>query len=104
MSKTKKKTTQPETCVRLSPIEIINRELDTSEGGKICITNKIRKRNTFMGDAVRIDRDTLFLNAEIGQRKYKDRIKTITTIKHCEVNKDDFWVTEFIIDLKPKKG
>ena len=67
---------------------------------QIRIVNKIRKHNTFVGDAVRNDRDTTFLNHEIRQIKYKGKIKRITTIKECDVSDDGYWVTEFIIDLK----
>lgn len=70
---------------------------ETTHG--ICIVNTIPKRNIFLADAVRMERDLAFLNAEIGQRKYKGKIKSITTIKHCEVI-DGNWVTEFDIELK----
>lgn len=63
------------------------------------ITNRIKKLNTFLADAVREERDKTFLNAEISKRKYKGKLKTITTIKHCEVIDGD-WVTKFIIELK----
>ena len=58
------------------------------------------KRNTFLADAVRDANDARVLNAEIGKRIYKGKIKKITTIKHIEVTDDGDWLTEFIIELK----
>ncbi len=67
---------------------------------QIRLENKIPKRNTFLSDTYRDERDALILNAEIGKREHKGKIETITTIKHMVVDADGFWVTEFIIDLK----
>ncbi len=67
---------------------------------QIKITNRLKKRNTFLADAVRDERDREFLNKEISQRKYKGKLKDVHTIKHYEVSADGYWVTEFIIDLK----
>lgn len=64
------------------------------------IENRLKKRNTFLADSVRNDRDTAFLNAEIGQRKYKGKIVSITTKKYCEVSSEGDWVTTFDIELK----
>lgn len=66
----------------------------------IKITNRLKKRNTFLADSVRDQRDAEFLNAEISQRKYKGRLLTVTTVKHYVVSADGFWVTEFVIELK----
>ena len=67
---------------------------------QIKLVNKIARRNTFLADQVRNDRDAVVLNAEIKKREHKGKIKTITTIKQMEVNKEGFYVTEFVIDLK----
>jgi len=67
---------------------------------QIKLFNKMPKRNTFLPNAYRDERDAIVLNAEIGKRQHKGKIKTITTIKHMDIDKQGFWVTEFIIDLK----
>ena len=67
---------------------------------QIKLVNKIARRNTFLADQVRNDRDAVVLNAEIGKREHKGKIKTITTIKQMEVNAEGFYVTTFVIDLK----
>ncbi len=70
------------------------------------IENRRKKRNTFLADSVRDQSDRDFINTELGvtrgsglKRKYKGKIKKVTTIKHYELIDGDF-VTEFIIDLK----
>lgn len=70
-----------------------------AEPVQVRISNRRQKRNTFFADAVRDESDRDFLNAEIGLRKYKGKLKTVTTIKHIEPI-DGEWITEFIIDLK----
>ncbi len=87
-------------CKLLKAQTTPDNEQTAAEPKQIRIVNKIRKRNTFIGDSVRCDSDTIFLNAEIGRRKYKGKIKRITTIKEYLVSDDGFLVTEFIIDLK----
>ncbi len=72
---------------------------EDAPAGTVRIENRRKKRNTFLADSVRDDDDKRFLNAEISQRKYKGKLKTITTIKHYDVI-DGAWLTEFIIDLK----
>ncbi len=67
---------------------------------QIKITNRLKKRNTFLADAVRDERDDEFLNREISQRKYKGKLLRTTRIKEYVVSADGFWVTNFIIDLK----
>ncbi len=67
---------------------------------QIKLVSKIARRNTFLANSVRDERDAVILNAEIGKRDHKGKIKTITTIKQMEVNKAGFYVTKFIIDLK----
>ncbi len=67
---------------------------------QIKIANKIKKRNTFQPDAVRNERDADFLNAEIGKREHKGKIKRITTVKEIDVDSDGYWITTFTIDLK----
>lgn len=66
----------------------------------IRITNRIKRRPTFLGDAVRDERDQEFLNKEIGKREYKGKLLRVTRIKEYVVSADGYWVTEFIIDLK----
>jgi hypothetical protein len=77
----------------------------STETSAICvhIENRIRKRNIFLADSVRNERDVAFLNKEIGQRKYKGKIVSITTIKYCEVSAEGEWVTSFDIELKEQK-
>lgn len=87
-----KATTPP--CPRATPPE----EPAAPTGFRL--ESKIRKRNTFLGDAVRDERDKEVLHAEIGKRQYKGKIKTVTTIKHMDVTEDGFWLTEFVVDLK----
>ena len=64
------------------------------------IVNRLKKRNTFLADAVRDERDAEFLNKEIGQRKYKGQLLRVTRIKEYVVSDDGYWETKFIIDLK----
>ncbi len=70
------------------------------ESKQITIVNRLMKRNTFLADAVRDQRDDEFLNREIGQRKYKGKLLRTTRIKEYVVSADGYWVTTFIIDLK----
>ena len=67
---------------------------------QIKITNRLKKRNTFLADAVRDERDAEFLNREIGKRIHKGKLLRVTRIKEYVVSADGFWETEFIIDLK----
>ncbi len=67
---------------------------------QIKLTSKIPKRNTFLPDAYRDERDAEVLRGEIGKREHKGKIKTIITIKQMDVSSDGFWITEFTIDLK----
>lgn len=69
-------------------------------GNEIKIVSKIRRRNTFMSDKHRDERDTERFNVEISKREHKGKIKTVTRIKQMEVDADGFWVTECIIELK----
>lgn len=66
---------------------------------QIKLVSKIPKRNTFMADKHRDERDSEVLNKAVGGREYRGKIKTITRVKHMQVSKDGFWVTDFIIDL-----
>ncbi len=70
------------------------------KGNTINLVSKIPKRNTFLSDSVRDERDAEVLRAEAGKREHKGKLKTITTVKHMEVSIDGFWVTEFAIELK----
>ena len=70
------------------------------KGNTINLVSKIPKRNTFLSDSVRDERDAEVLRAEAGKREHKGKLKTITTVKHMEVSEDGFWVTEFAIELK----
>ena len=67
---------------------------------QITIVNRLKKRNTFLADAVRDQRDDEFLNREISQRKYKGKLLRTTRTKEYVVSADGYWVTTFIIDLK----
>ena len=68
--------------------------------GQIIIFNRLKKRPTFLADAVRDQRDDEFLNRELSKREHKGKILRTTRIKEYEVSADGFWVTKFIIDLK----
>lgn len=65
----------------------------------IHLESRIPKRNTFLADAVRTDRDALVLNTEIRKRIYKGKIAKITTVKYIEPVDGD-WLTTFDIELK----
>lgn len=69
-------------------------------GKRITIANRLKKRNTFLADAVRDQRDDEFLNREISKREYKGKLLRVTRIKEYVVSADGYWVTNFIIDLK----
>ncbi len=72
----------------------------TEPAASIRIVSKIQKRNTFLANSVRDERDAVVLLAEIGKREHKGKIKRITTIKEMDVDESGFWITTFIIDLK----
>ncbi len=72
----------------------------TAEPKQITITNRLKKRPTFLADSVRDQRDDEFLNREISKREHKGKLLRTTRIKEYEVSDDGFWVTKFIIDLK----
>ncbi len=78
-------------------------EDEPEEKSQIKFTSKIPKRNQFLADKHRDERDAEVLRAEASKRDYRGKIKTISTIKHMDVNEDGDFVTEFIIDLKEKK-
>ena len=67
---------------------------------QIRLENRIPKRNVFLADSFRNERDAKVLNKEIGKREHKGKIKCITTIKHMEVTESGDWLTEFIIEMK----
>ncbi len=88
-------TKTPEPTPEAAPLE-----------GPIRLSNRRKKRSTFLADSVRDQSDRDFINNELGttrgsglKRKYKGKIKTVTTIKHYDLIDGDV-VTEFIIDLK----
>ena len=72
----------------------------TAEPKQIKIVNRLKKRPTFLADAVRDQRDDEFLNRELSKREHKGKILRTTRIKEYEVSDDGFWETTFIIDLK----
>ena len=67
---------------------------------QIKFVSKIPKRNQFLADKHRDERDAEVLRAEASKRDYRGKLKTITTIKHMNVNAEGNFVTEFILDLK----
>ncbi len=104
-----KKTKAPEAPVAMPEIKPpITVERDKKAGvtlvvrteNQIKLVSKIPKRNTFMSDKYRDERDTELFNVEISKREHKGKIKTVTRIKQMEVDADGFWITECIIDLK----
>lgn len=107
---TKKKVTKKVAKAKKTTSKAIKTEATPTVGpeGKVSmakplevkLVNKIQKRNIYFPDSYRDERDLKVLHAEIGKRQHKGKIKTITTIKHMEVDSDGFWVTEFIIELK----
>jgi len=97
-AKPKARTVPTEAKVEM-PKEVV--QMGTNEPtSRIELVSKVQKRNTFMPDAHRDERDLAILRAEIGNRRYKGKIKTITTVKQMDVDKDGFWITEFTIELK----
>ncbi len=73
---------------------------NTATPTQLKITNRLKKRPTFLADAVRDQRDDEFLNRELSKREHKGKILRTTRIKEYEVSDDGYWVTSFIIDLK----
>lgn len=74
-------------------------EPEPVEPKKIEMTAKWPKRNTFLPDPVRDDRDTEFLNKELRKREHKGKVVRVTRIKEYEVI-DGFWITRFIIEVR----
>jgi len=72
---------------------------DAAPTRTIKLTNKIPKRNMFLADAVRNERDTEVLNQELRKREHKGKVLRTTTVKEYEVI-DGHWVTNFVIELK----
>jgi hypothetical protein len=66
----------------------------------IHLESRIPKRNTFLADAVRDDRDAVVLNTELRNRIHKGKVVKIVTTKYAEVTADGDWLTEFDIELK----
>lgn len=100
MSKKKKVSKKKESKVGIPEVAPEGVNVPSEVPKQIKLANKIQKRNTFLADAIRNERDAEYLNATIGRREYKGKIKTVTTVKHYEVDEDGFFVTEFTIDLK----
>lgn len=65
----------------------------------IYLESRIPKRNIFLADSVRDERDSAVLRQEITKRVYKGKITKITTVKHMQLV-DGCWLTEFVIELK----
>ncbi len=84
---------------RLAP-DPVDPKPSTADPKQIKMVNRIKKRPTFLADAVRDQRDDEFLNREISKRIYKGKLLRVTRIKEYVVSDDGYWVTEFIIDLK----
>jgi len=86
--------------------KIVDKIVSTNKSKKpqkptqIKLVSRILKRNTFLSDQHRDERDAEVLRKKIGGREYKGKLKTITTIKNMDVSDDGYWVTEFVIDLK----
>ena len=74
-------------------------ESEPAENKRIEFSNKLPKRNTFMSDAIRDERDSEKLNAELRKREYKGKVVRTHRIKEYEVI-DGFWVTNFIIEIR----
>ncbi len=72
----------------------------TANPTQLTIVNRLKKRPTFLADAVRDQRDDEFLNRELSKREHKGKILRTTRIKEYEVSADGYWETKFIIDLK----
>ena len=67
---------------------------------QIKFINKIRKRNAYLADSSRNEKDAEALRMEVRKLGHKPNIKAITTVKNYEVDDDGNYVTEFTIDLK----
>ena len=70
---------------------------------QIRFENRIPKKNIFLADHYRDEKDEQVFNNQIrniGQQNYKKNVLCVTTIKHMVVDKQGDWVTEFIIEMK----
>lgn len=75
-------------------------EQSVAKSPQIRFESRIPKRNMFLADAIRDERDAIALRAELTKREHKGKIKTVTTVKHMDITENGDWLTEFIIDLK----
>ena len=75
-------------------------EPETAIGGGVHLESRIPKRNTFLADSVRDDRDAVVLNTELRKRIHKGKVVKIVTTKYAEVTAEGDWLTEFDIYLK----
>lgn len=69
------------------------------EPKRVKLSNRMKKRNIFLADSVRDERDKTFINNELHKREYKNKIAKVTTIKYYQLV-DEMWQTDFIIELK----
>ena len=85
------------------PVNFKEPEPAKSEPRQIRFENRIPKRNIFLADSYRAERDAKALEdkiREIGLPNYKRNALCVTTIKHMVIDEQGDWVTSFIIDLK----
>jgi len=95
--KAKKKNKVPVAIVEDMAAEQV---IPASRPTQVVLTNRQKKKRVFLGDSIRDEKDTEFINAERRKREYKGRIIRITTVKEYEVSPDGFLETEFVIELK----
>ena len=95
--KAKKKNKVPVAIVEDMAAEQV---IPASRPTQVVLTNRQKKKRVFLGDSIRDENDTAFINKERRKREYKGRIIRITTVKEYEVSADGFLETEFVIELK----
>ncbi len=86
-----------------SPVDFKEPEPVKVSPHQIRFENRIPRRNIFLAESYRDERDNKALEdkiREIGLPNYKRNVLCITIIKHMVVSESGDWVTEFIIDLK----
>ena len=93
-----KKVTKPEEVLEAKEPVIIE-----TGPKQVRFENRMPKRNIFLAESYRDERDTTALNDKIrviGKQNFKRNVLCVTTIKHMVVDEQGDWVTEFIIDMK----
>jgi len=103
--KKSKKMAKKEDVLAVEPVDAgTSNETEDKQGlRQVCFENRIPKRNIFLADHYRDERDAkVFENKirEIGRQNYKRNVLCVTKIKHMVVDDKGDWLTTFIINLK----